>query len=392
MPARPCILWLHTQPEHYFNRMMDDLQARGEFDFVAAFSSKGPGHYTDYPAPRNVRTIFLTPREGQETSPKHFGRRHENWRKDLDGLQVDAAIVSGYGSRVHREVIFDCHRRGIPVAMWSDSNLRSQRGRGLKQRVKRRLKKRALSRLVSATDVMLTANSRGVAYWRYYGAAKNNIVLCPCYSDYQRIDDSRATPRQEALELLRIPAGDRYLFTAARLAPAKGLDLMIRAFLAGRYHQQGWHYCIAGTGPQEADLKALAGSELGRSIHILGFRQPRENLLFMAHADVFVLPSVYEPHGIVIPEAMAAGTPVLASDVCGAAFDLITPGVNGDYFKSENVEDLGRKLGTLINDPQRREAMRAEARRAFETWFAATSPIMVVHDTLHRMLKERRRR
>ena len=78
----------------------------------------------------------------------------------------------------------------------------------------------------------------------------------------------------------------------------------------------------------------------------------------MAHADVFVLPSVYEPHGIVVHEAMAAGTPVIASDVCGAAYDLVDAGVNGEIFRSGDAEDLRAKLLAVLGDAERARQLR----------------------------------
>jgi glycosyltransferase involved in cell wall biosynthesis len=391
IPARPRVLWLHTQPEHYFNCMMDDLQGLGEFEFVAAFMHRGAGLYKDNPTPTKTQTVFLTPTAGEGAQPRagFFGKYHRDWRAELQPLGYDAAIVSGYGSRTAREVILDCHRRGIPVAMWSDSNLRSQRGRTLKARVKRRAKKLMLRRIIAATDVLMPTNSLGVAYWRYFGASRGRIVLCPYYSDYARAEAARRTPCTAAMEKLGLKAEEKYFFSAARLVADKGLDQMIRAFIGGKFAERGYRYFITGVGQLEGELKALAGEACGKSIHFLGFQQPRENLLIMAHAEAFVLPSVYEPHGIVIVEAMACGTPVIASDVCGAAYDLVKPGVNGEIFRVGDVAGLQKKLADVIGDETRHAGMRAAARRDFEAWLEATSPIKVVPAVVRRLLGKR---
>ncbi|MGN6370191.1 MAG: glycosyltransferase family 4 protein [Phycisphaerae bacterium] len=385
---KPRILWLHTQPEHYHNCMMDDLARGGAYEYIAAFSHKGRGWYTEVPTPQVARTVFLEPRSGFEKgAPPFRGKFHKDWRADLYPLDFDVAIVAGYGSQTHREVIRDCRSRGIPVAMFSDSNLRSQRGRTVKARMKRALKRRMLRWLIADVDVLLTANRLGVAYWRYYGAAASKIVRCPYYADYARVEIARQTERASALERLKLPADTRFLFSAARLVPAKGLDLAIRAFRELGLALRGWHYVVAGVGPLEAELKAQAGELLGKNIHFIGFQQPSDNLAMMAHADLFLFPSVYEPHGIVVQESMAAGTPVLSSDASGAAYDLVQRGISGELFTSGDSGKLAQKLAALVNDPRRLDAMRLEARRDFERWFAATSPIRIIHETATRMLK-----
>ena len=397
------ILWLHTQPEHYFNCMMDDLargtgyrvpampetNPEGAFEYIAAFSFRGPGLYTDYAQPIAAQTCFLRALPGKESRPPSFREKyHVDWRADLLPLKFDAAIVSGYASRTHREVIADCRRRGIPVAMWSDSNLRSQRGRGLKARLKRRLKKSWLAKIIADTGLMLTTNSLGIAYWRYYGVPRNRITLCPYYSDYHRIDAARRRDRAEVLSSIGLAASDRLLFSAARLVEAKGLDIMIHAFVSSGLHERGWRYVIAGAGPLESALKLLAASQLNKSIFFIGFQQPAENLALMAHAETLALPSRYEPHGIVVGEALAAGTPVLASDVVGAAHDLVTPRANGLIFRADNVNDLIGKL-KLLEDEAALRRMKSAARPSFEIWYRGTTPTIVVPRVLRQLLGER---
>jgi glycosyltransferase involved in cell wall biosynthesis len=395
------VLWLHTQPEHYHNLMLDELQQGSgyhvpgmepsgseEFDYIAAFSSPGQGWYKD-DRPTVAQTVILRATDDRSGQPVGFNERYQgNWQQDLLGLNFAAAIVSGYGLRTFREFIGACRRRGIPVAMWSDSNLRSDRGRGAKMRLKRLVKQWYLRRLSGRVDYLLTANRRGEAYWRYYGgpAARHKIVICPCYSDYRRIDAAKQRPRGEVLGRIGLDAQDRYLFTAARLVRVKGLDLMIRAFREGGHEQRGWKYVIAGVGPLEVELKALAGASLGRSIFLIGFQQPPENLALMAHADLMVLPSRFEPHGIVVGEALSAGTPVLVSDIVGAAASLVEDGVNGRLFCSEDQQDLSRKL-SVLEDPAELERLRAAARPSFEAWYRRTSPMLVVPRVVRAMLK-----
>jgi glycosyltransferase involved in cell wall biosynthesis len=388
-PGAKRLLWLHNQPEHYFNCMLDDLArlppSSHPIEYVAAFSHTGPGWYKDN-APQRAPSLVLAPRPGVSGPPTMSKPYHLDWRQQLFALDFDAAIVSGYGWRTHREFLLECHQRRIPVAMFSDSNLRSQRGRTLKARLKRRLKKHLLRKYIRASNFLLTANSRGIAYWRYFGAPKSKIILCPYYADYPRAQAAAQTPRAELLAKYQLSPTAHYVFTAARLVHDKGIDLAIDAFRSLHQHFPNHHYLVAGVGHDEAALKARAGDLLNKSIHFLGFQQPADNLALIAHADLFLLPSRYEPHGIVIPEAASVGTPILASDVCGAAADLVVPGISGDRFRANSLPDLSRKLAHLLAGGSHLHALRTGAHGVFTEWFHRTNPVRVVDDIAHRML------
>jgi glycosyltransferase involved in cell wall biosynthesis len=407
--AKKRILWLHTQPESYHNLMLDHLARGGgyrlpgmpdehsdEFEWIAGFAHRGPGLYSENALSCTAQTLFLRVLPGKESRfPKMYESYHVDWRADLRALGTaplgpDAIIVSGYAFRSAREIIAACHATGTPVALWSDSNLRADRGRHLKTRAKRCLKRLLVRPIARSVDCLLTANSRGVAYWRYYGGprAREKTLLDACYSNYQLIDQARTLNRADVLARFQLNPSDKILLTSARLVPAKGLDLLIRAFREGHFAQRGWKYILAGSGSAEAELRALAGPDADRSILFLGFQQPSDNLALMAHADLFALPSRFEPHGIVVGEALAAGTPVLASSVVGAACDLVRQGESGALFRSEDYVDLQRHLA-LLDDPAKLVALRPGARRAFESWYRQTSPLVVVPRMIRRLLAQK---
>jgi glycosyltransferase involved in cell wall biosynthesis len=122
---------------------------------------------------------------------------------------------------------------------------------------------------------------------------------------------------------LATPADATVLLTLSRLHEKKGLDIFLAALTA----LPGCIAWIAGDGPLEAELKALA-ARLGVAdrVRFLGWRTDRGALL--AAADVCVLPSRWEPFGTVMLEAWAAGTPLIAAASQGPAA-LISDGVNG---------------------------------------------------------------
>ena len=83
---------------------------------------------------------------------------------------------------------------------------------------------------------------------------------------------------------------------------------------------------------------------------------------------MFVLPSLFEPFGLVVNEAMLCGLPVAVSDSVGAKFDLVRPDENGYVFPAGDVEALAAILRQILPDEEKRARMGCAARSRMETW------------------------
>jgi 1,2-diacylglycerol 3-alpha-glucosyltransferase len=157
----------------------------------------------------------------------------------------------------------------------------------------------------------------------------------------------------------------RYFLFVGRLAVEKNLERLIRSYAA--YHQQGgeWELVIAGDGPCHAELAALA-RQLGVAdrVTFAGHRSTEQLLPYYAFASAFVLPSLREPWGLVVNEAMASALPVIVSSICGAADDVVRTGDNGFTFDALSEEEL---TGVMLRVSQLDDAaLRAMGQRSRE--------------------------
>jgi glycosyltransferase involved in cell wall biosynthesis len=125
-----------------------------------------------------------------------------------------------------------------------------------------------------------------------------------------------------------------------RLSEEKNIKILIKAFYNIRDEAKGWGLIIVGNGPDREKLEVMT-KELGlEDIFFMGGKSWREVPMFYALADVLVLPSISEPWGLVVNEAMLCGLPVIVSNRAGASFDLINWGENGFTFDPYNVKEL----------------------------------------------------
>ena len=103
-------------------------------------------------------------------------------------------------------------------------------------------------------------------------------------------------------------------------------------------------------------------------VRFLGFvNQSRLPGVYRA-ADILVLPSEYEPFGLVVNEAMLCGRPVIVSDRVGAKYDLVREGETGFVYPCGDIEALARILREVLPDRERLRKMGEAARKRMETW------------------------
>lgn len=134
---------------------------------------------------------------------------------------------------------------------------------------------------------------------------------------------------------------------AGRLVPVKGHEVLVRAFAAARQQYPHLHLHLIGTGPLENELRALVKQlALADSVHFLGWRSHEEVLREMAEADLVVAPSdgSQEGFGLVVAEALAVGSPILASDI--PVFREVLGGLDEqcEFFSVGNVDSLADKI------------------------------------------------
>jgi glycosyltransferase involved in cell wall biosynthesis len=154
-----------------------------------------------------------------------------------------------------------------------------------------------------------------------------------------------------------------YALFAGRLAPEKGLDTLLEAWVR---HRPGLPLRIVGTGPMAATV-AEAASRCPQIVP-MGIRPHDETVDLIGNAAMVIVPSIgLEPFGLVVIEALACGTPVVASRL-GSLPDLIEHGSTGRLFTAADPADLAIQVVSLMNSPT---GMRVAARARFLAKYTA---------------------
>jgi D-inositol-3-phosphate glycosyltransferase len=227
-------------------------------------------------------------------------------------------------------------------------------------------------RVISEADCIVAATPAEHAQLHWlYGADMSKVVVIP-----PGVDLNRFSPiaRKEAKVHIGIPPHHHNILFIGRIEPLKGIDTLMRAIALIQEHspESTRDVCVAIIGgdpwadnPDEemARLQAMR-DELGvaDTVTFLGAKSQDELPYYYAAAEMVIMPSHYESFGMVALEAMAMGTPVIASEVGGLAF-LVQDGVNGFHVPSRDPEALAERIFTLLNDHDCRRQLGDQARR-----------------------------
>jgi glycosyltransferase involved in cell wall biosynthesis len=146
-----------------------------------------------------------------------------------------------------------------------------------------------------------------------------------------------------------------------RLWAGKGLDYLFAAYRSVREREPNTSLLLVGDGVDEDRYRALAHDLPG--IRFSGFVQPRDLPEYYALGDVVIFPTLGDPHGLVIPEALAAGLPVICTEAAGDIRSRLPDGRAGYIVPPADTVTLADRMLRLAADPQLRMRLAAEAPR-----------------------------
>ena len=329
------------------------LELTGQDEFrVLEFSSKS--RYRRH-------TLFPSPGASRAEIRKAVADR-------LDALRPEVICVSGWGVAVSLAALEWASRNWVPIVMLSESNEFDEARSTIKEWIKRRLVGLCASGLAGGTpqaDYLMKLGLPRGRVFTGYDVVDNRFFE----EEARKIGDRRWEIGKEK---------SPYFFACARFGKKKNLPGMIRAYARYRQlvlstldtrHSTVFDLVIAGEGRERSLIEqTIRDYGVADHVHLVGPKGYGELPSYYAHASAFIHASTTEQWGLVVNEAMAAGLPVLVSNRCGCAADLVKDGENGSTFDPTNEEQMADLMLRISSDEERAKEMGRKSREIIENW------------------------
>src|ERR1041385_2365053 len=351
------VVFHYIGPYHHarLNAAADRLPVTG-----VEWSAKGPDPWGEAESPARYSKLSLFP-EATNQHPEKGELRRAFW-KALEHANPDIVAVNGwnnFGSLIATDC---CIRHGIPVIVMSESSRQDEPRTGRKEMIKRRI--------VALYSAALVGGQRHVDYLVELGMSRDRVFTGYDVVDNRYFSEKSEEVRNQMSEVRQKYAlPENYFLAAARFVEKKNLPKLIEAYATYRQRSEvrnqksevretetPWELVLLGDGPLRKALNSqLSTLNLHQYVHLPGFKSYDELPVYYGLAKAFVHTSTIEQWGLVVNEAIASGLPVIVSNRCGCAPDLVNG--NGFTFDPGDRHELAARLleMALLADRERKD-------------------------------------
>jgi 1,2-diacylglycerol 3-alpha-glucosyltransferase len=350
------VVFHHIGPYHHarLNAAADRLSVTG-----IEWSAKGYDAWGAAATPARYHKVSLFP-EATIHCPGNAKLKQAFWAA-LEQARPDVVAVNGWSNFGSLIAANCCLRRRIPMVVMSESSRQDEPRTWWKEAIKRRI--------VGLYSTALVGGQRHVEYLAELGMPRERI-----FTGYDVVDnhyfrqkaEEIRSQRSEVRQKYALP--ENYFLASARFVEKKNLPTLIRAYAEYRQrsevrdrksdisHQHSpWDLVVLGDGPLKTDLcRLISDLRLNEHVHLPGFKPHDELPVYYALANALVHASTTEQWGLVVNEAKASGLPVIVSNRCGCAPELVSG--NGFTFDPTSEGELTARLLEMasLSDEERK--------------------------------------
>lgn len=279
----------------------------------------------------------------------HFrGIVNPDLKFEIEAWNADSVLVYGWNFYSHLNCMRYFHKKR-QILFRGDSTLLDE-----KKGVKKLLRRTVLRWVYSHVDKVLYAGTNNKHYFLAHGLHSDQLFYVPHVIDNERFSEPSDSYESEAgnwRKQLHISKDNKVILFAGKFVDKKNPGFVIE--MAKNIADPAFRFILAGNGPLENSLREKAA--IDKRILFIDFQNQQLMPVLYRLGDVFILPSSGpgETWGLAVNEAMACSRPVLVSNRCGCAVDLVKEGENGYIIASNDPAAASEKLIDMFRNQEK---------------------------------------
>jgi glycosyltransferase involved in cell wall biosynthesis len=257
----------------------------------------------------------------------------------------DAVIVCGFTDMTTQLAYISCKINRTPIILWSELS-------GVYLFKYPTFYAPVIRFFVNNSDALLVPGTQSKEYHIQMGASSDKIFISPNTNDEQRyIDKIKKYKENSSLihDELSVTTTKNIIFVG-RFIKRKNVDYLIKAFIKIKAELDDLGLILVGDGPEKGNLQALCKDAGVKDVYFTGFVSEEEKIKYYSISNLFVLPSLWDIHPLVLPEAMSCSLPIISTKGVASAHDIVIDGENGYIVSTDNIEQLYCAIKNILLD------------------------------------------
>ena len=261
------------------------------------------------------------------------------FEKELKQIKkYDLVLAYDYHIKNAIRLEIDCIKNKVPYIMNLDGAF-----------IRKNFIKNIIKRyLVTHAAGYFASGNLAAEYFKYFGADENKIYYHPftsLHADEVLKEPLSETEKTRYKKKLGVDKS-KMVLTIGQFIHRKGFDVLLEAW--NKELDESCSLVIVGGGEEENQYRQYIADHNLENVQLVGFKQKEEIFEYYKAADLFVLPTREDIWGLVINEAMACGLPVISTNMCLGAVELIENGINGYIVPVNNSNELTEAMKKLL--------------------------------------------
>ena len=210
-------------------------------------------------------------------------------------------------------------------------------------------------------DVYLAIGSQNKKYYLDHNIKNKKIVIVPYTVDNNFFNKKNKFKNNKKLT---------YIF-AAKLIKKKGANILLEAINILNHNKKfnyNSEFLIIGDGYMKNSLQSYVKLKNLKNVKFIPFQNQKKLSELYQKSDVFIIPSLFEPWGLTVNEAMAAENAIISSSAVASAYDLVSNNVNGYRFKNGDSKDLANKILKIFKNRKKIKKYQSNSLKIISKW------------------------